>query len=63
MKQVYVLKRWNLVVPAYVAKSKKEAELKKDEYNRLGLAGYYIETKMINDELYSDIFRPTIKFN
>lgn len=63
MKQVYVVKRRSLEVPVYVAKSKKEAELKKEEYTRLGLGGYTIEPKMINEELYSDIFRTTIKFN
>lgn len=63
MKKVYVVKRWSLEVPVYVAKSKKEAELKIAEYGRIGLGGYKVEEKMIGDELYSDIFRPTIKFN
>lgn len=63
MKQVYVVKRVSLEVPVYVAQSRRQAELKIEEYGRLGLNGYQIETRSINEELYSDIFRPTIKFN
>lgn len=63
MKKVYVVKRCNLEVPIYVAKSQKEAELVIEDYRKKGLGDYDFETKIVNDELYSDLFRPTIKFN
>lgn len=63
MKVVYVVLRTGVDIPVTVCQTKQEAIKRLNEFEREGLGEYKIGLKVINDELYSDIFRPTIKFN